>query len=94
MSNLSAIERETIILFNDAEATAIVETCNRKWKNKMRAICAKNAECILTFEDEHCERYLIPKKWVRVQISRQLSEEQRQKMQDTAKNRFHKGVEQ
>lgn len=94
MSSLSAVERETIILFNDEEATATVETCNKAWKNKMRALCSKNACCSLIFEDEHCERYLIPKKWVKVQIPRQLSEEQRKKMQESARERFHKGAKQ
>lgn len=93
MTSLSPVERETIILFNDEETTATVETCNKAWKNKMRALCAQNAECSLIFEDEHCERYVIPKKWVKVQIPRKLSEEQRRKMQETARERFHKGVQ-
>ena len=89
MSKLSKYEKETIILFNDAESTATVETCNKAWKNKMRALCSKSPDCILAFTDEHCDRYLIPKKWVRVQISRQISEQQRQKMQITARENFH-----
>ncbi len=92
MSKLSSVERETIILFNDAESTATVETCNKTWKNKMRAFCSKNAECSLIFADEHCERYLIPKKWVKVIIPRLLSDEQRRKMQDSARRNFNKGV--
>ena len=92
MSNLSPVERETIIVFNDGEPTATVETCNQKWKNKMRAICSKNADCCLTFADAHCERYSVPKRWVKVQTPRQYTEEQRRKMQQTAKDRFHKEV--
>ena len=94
MTSLSPVEQETIILFNDEEQTATVETCNKAWKNKMRAICAQNAECFLISADERCERYLIPKKWVKVRVPKKLSEEQRQKMQKTARERFHKGVKQ
>ena len=92
MRNLSPVERETIILFNDEESTATVETCNKTWKNKMRALCSKTPDCTLVFSDEHCERYNIPKKWVRVQMSRLLSSEQRQKLQDSARQNFGKGV--
>ena len=93
MSNLSPAERETVILFNDGEDTAIVETCARKWKNRMRALCSQNAECSLIFEDEHCERYLIPKKLVKIQKPRRLSEEQRQKLRERALNALQGGRE-
>lgn len=92
MSGLSPVERETIILFNDAEKTATVETCNKTWKNKMRALCSKSPDCSLVFEDEHCERYLIPKTWVKVQMPRQLSDVQRQKLRESARQNFNKGV--
>lgn len=91
MSNLSPAERETVIIFNDEEATAIVETCARKWKNRMRALCSQNADCSLLFEDAHCQRYQIPKCWVKIQKPRQLSAEQRRKMQESARQNFGKG---
>lgn len=93
MTSLSPVERETIILFNDEETTATVETCNKTWKNKMRALCAESADCSLVFADEHCERYLIPKTWVKVQKPRSLSDEQRRKLQDSARRNFCKGVQ-
>lgn len=92
MSSLSPSERETIILFNDAEQTATVETCNKTWKSKMDGICSKSTACSLVFEDEHCKRYLIPKKWVKVQKPRSLSDEQRRKLQESARRNFSKGV--
>lgn len=92
MSSLSPVERETIILFNDEETTATVETCNKAWKSKMRALCAESPDCSLVFADEQCERYLIPKTWVKVQKPRLLSDEQRRKMRDSARRNFNKEV--
>ena len=93
MSALSPAERETVIIFNDEEATAIVETCARKWKNRMRALCSRNSDCCLVFEDQHCQRYRIPKSWVKVHFPRQYTDEQRQKMKERALNALQRGVE-
>lgn len=93
MSALSPAERETVILFNDSETTAIVETCSTAWKRKMRALCSRNADCCLVFEDQHCQRYRIPKSWVKVHSPRQYTEEQRRKMKERALNALHGRVE-
>ena len=92
MSSLSLVERETILLFNDGEKTAIVETCNEAWKRKMRVICAKSPECSRVHKDEYCEKYLIPKSWIKVQVPRVFSDEQRRKMRDSARRNFSRGV--
>ena len=35
---LTNFEKETIIRFNEAEKMAVVETCSKKWKKRLRMI--------------------------------------------------------
>ncbi|MBR3554241.1 MAG: hypothetical protein IKN72_12770 [Clostridia bacterium] len=76
---LSKEEQETIIIFNEAEPSAVVETCNKKLRHKLMDYHAKSTSVIEQRSDDISARYVIPKSWVKVQMPRQLSEEQRQK---------------
>lgn len=86
---LSKEEQETIIIFNEAEPSAIVETCNKKLRRRMEDLYAKSLDVVREKSDDVSARYVIPKSWVKVQMPRQLSEEQRQKMALMARERFH-----
>lgn len=65
---LTNIERETIINFNEAEPTASVYTCNEALKRQLLELCRSHPEQVrqtadngrggLTFE--------LPKKWLKV----------------------------
>ena len=35
MANLTSIEKETVILFNEAEETAVIETASSTWKRRL-----------------------------------------------------------
>ena len=85
---LSKEEQETIIIFNEAEPSAIVETCNKKLRRKLDGLYEKSTSVIVEKSDDVSARYLIPKSWVKVQMPRQLSEEQRQKMASRAREIF------
>ena len=91
MSKLLQIERETIVLFNEGETMATVETCSPALQRRMDAFCAKSADCCLLHEDEHAKKYRCPKSWVKVQMPRQLTEEQRQKLRERALNTLQGG---
>lgn len=88
--NLSQYEQETIILFNEAEKTATVETCNKRLKKQLDQYCAENVECSLVYENDDFAKYVCPKSWVKVKRPRQLSSEQREKLALRAKQNFHK----
>ena len=85
---LSKEEQETIIIFNEAESSAIIETCNKKLRHKLEDYYKKSTDVIEQRADDISARYVIPKSWVKVQMPRQLSEEQRQKMALRAKANF------
>lgn len=75
---LSRIEQETIIVFNEAEAEARVNTFNRGFIKKLSAITEKNDRKIDFREcgDGEIECY-IPKQWVRITPARKQSEKAR-----------------
>ena len=92
--NLTASEREPILLFDDGTDTATLETCNKQWKKRMDALCVKNQACSLVSETAYSKKYRFPKTWVKVQMPRQLSDEQRQKLRENASAHFHREVTQ
>ena len=76
---LSKYEQETIITFNENEKEANVYTYNSNLKKKISALCQERPEEAKQIADD--ERggltFEIPKKWIRVNASRVLSEAQK-----------------
>lgn len=76
---LSKYEQETIITFNENEKEANVYTYNSNLKKKISALCQEQPEEAKQIADD--ERggltFEIPKKWIRVNASRVLSEAQK-----------------
>ena len=77
-------ERETIIVFNEADDTAIVDTCNKGWINKLDKLVASSPKIIEGRTDEFGKRYLLPKSWIKVRAPRELSDEERLKLKQRA----------
>lgn len=76
----SRLEQETIIGFNEAEATASVYTHNGALKRKLEKLARERpADVQLSRRyPEGAVEYTIPKRWVRVNATRILSEAQRE----------------
>lgn len=83
---LTKYERETIILYNEEESTASVCTYNERLRNKLADFASKSDECCLVKEGDGYAEYTIPKSWVKINMPRQYSDEQRQKMAERARN--------
>lgn len=81
-------ERETIINYNEEEKFADVYTYNVALQNRLDKFCAQSDECKLLSEGDGVKTYKLPKKWIKIQMPRQLSEETRQKLKDRAKQNF------
>jgi len=95
---LNKYERETIILFNEAETTATVYTCNTQVKNKLKELSLKSSEVYRKNEDEYSETYIIPKKIIKFSFPRELSKEEKQKravnlQQNIAKHNIQENTE-
>ena len=76
---LTKEERETIILFNEAEPTATVYTCNTQIKKRLAELSLKTSDVYQEKEDKYSQTYTIPKKIIRFAFPRELSEKEKQK---------------
>lgn len=78
MNNLSRIEQETIILFNEAETTATIETHNGRLKRKLDRLATERPnEVTAQNGNDGARKYAVPKRWVTVNAPRVMSEEQK-----------------
>lgn len=76
---LSRMEQETIINFNEAYPTATIYTHKPALHRKLEQLCDQlpgDAKRGRTFPDGGQE-YIVPKRWVKVNASRILSEAQK-----------------
>jgi len=79
MSKMLAIERETIILFNEAETTAEIEAHNPIMKRRLDNIRRERPEDItLAQRDKYADTYIFPKKWIKIIPPRRATEKQRE----------------
>lgn len=74
------IEKETYINFNDAEPNALLCTYNAAWLRKMDDLSRDNPSVQVVKRIDDYGEYSLPKKWVKVNPPRQLSEERKQKL--------------
>ena len=86
--NLSPIEKETIIIYNEGESTAQCATYDRKLIRSLDELCLKNADISRQNSDAGSATYLFPKQWLKVRMPRQLSEGQRKSLADRARDNF------
>lgn len=88
--SLSRVEQETIIRFDEAEATASVYTYNGTLKRKLSGLCAtRPTEARQIKDDGHGGlTFEAPKRWVKVNANIILTDEQRQARADAARARF------
>ena len=79
MTKLLAIERETIILFNEAEPTAEIEAHNCVMKRRLENMRRGHPETVtLIRRDKYADVYTLPKKWVKIIPPRRATEKQRE----------------
>lgn len=76
---LNNYEKETIILWNEAEKTAEVYTCSPSMMKRMDDLAENHEEIVRTKETEYSKTYVLPKKLIQVRTPVRLSEETRQK---------------
>ena len=89
---LSNLERETIILWNEAEKTASIYTHSPALQRLLSELCAAYPESALAVEDNGYGglTYELPKKWVKVVPPRILSPAQREVLDRMNRNRHGK----
>jgi hypothetical protein len=87
MSKILAVERETIILFNEGEAAAEIEAHNAAMKRRLDIIRRERPEDItLVRRDGYADSYIFPKKWVKIIPPRRATEKQREHLKQARAN--------
>lgn len=87
--SLTLYEQETIILFNEAEKTASVYTHNRALIRKLEKLAEDRPDdCRLKRKDpeNRAAEYIVPKKWIKINAPRQLSEEEKARLRKASEN--------
>ena len=87
--NLTKLEQETIIIFNEAEEMASVETCNKALMKQLDELTRKRPQITEEKTDNYSKRYNLPKKWIKVRAPRELTDEQRAKLKSNAIATLH-----
>jgi len=64
--NLTKQERETVIVFNEAEPMAELYTCSQVMIRKMDKLVAEDDRFSVEKQDEVSKTYIFPKKYVKV----------------------------
>lgn len=75
----TAIERETIINYNNEEDTANVYTWHKSLINKLSNLLDERDDIQCKYSDEECATFIVPKSWIKVSPpkTRTLTDEQR-----------------
>ena len=91
MVNLTKYEQELIINLNNDDKVATVYSSNPYWLRRLQHLAEEHPNDVkLVHKDTTSETYEVPKKWVKIQPKRFVSEEQRL----AARERFAKMREQ
>lgn len=85
MSKLSRIERETVIIYNQAEENATMTTADTVVIRNMRNLVEKDSRIVSEQIGKEVWKFIIPKKYVKVKLPRQLTDEQRMAASERAK---------
>lgn len=80
--NIPKEERETIITYNEAEPVASVYTMNGALIRKLEGLTESRPDEARRVKNhpDGAQEYEVPKKWIRVQPSRVLTDEQKAAM--------------
>lgn len=72
-------EQETIILYDNANKTASVYTCDRSLIKKLTKLMVSKDDITLERQDDESATFIVPRKWIKVQPPKQVNftEEQR-----------------
>lgn len=87
---LSNYEKETIILWNEAEKTASVYTHNAALQEQLTALCESHPEQVRRTEDNGHGglTFELPKKWLKIAPPRVLSPAQREVLERMNEKRW------
>lgn len=86
MRKLTKEEQETIIIFNEQDKTASVSTYNVALSRKLEKLHQERPdECIKHERQNGVDEYIVPKKWIKINPPKKMSDEARAKAAERLK---------
>lgn len=85
---LQKFEQETIIRFDEESKEAYVDTHNKRWLNKLDKMAQETSIITVVKRTDGYGEYKLPKKLIQVKKPRYLSESDRLKLANRAKENF------
>ena len=76
---LTKYEQETIINYNQEEATCEIWTADKALQRRLDKLCLESSIITRENRDEYFKRYICPKKWIKVKKPREYTGENRVK---------------
>jgi hypothetical protein len=91
----SRIEQETIVCFNEAESSADIETFNGVLTRRLARLSETRPGEVKEITDtfrkrDGAVRYTFPKKWLKINPPRQLSDEEKERLKKMGQNNHRK----
>ena len=79
MKKISNIEKETVVIFNEAKRMALIDTYNPKWQSQLaEAAELYTDKCQIKREHEMGNKeYWLPKSWLKLKLPMKLTTEQK-----------------
>ena len=81
---LTKAELETNFLYDQESKIAKIYTCDRALQRKLAKLCEKSPLIYMERQDEYSKTYLLPKEWLKVNMPRELTMEEKQKRRERA----------
>jgi hypothetical protein len=82
---LSKLEQETIIIFNEEEDDATIETCNRRLIKRLEVLCQKHRNFYETERSEYGKTFIVPKKYINVLAPRSYDDSRGKRLKKSSK---------
>lgn len=91
---LSNYEKETIVLWNEAEKSASIYTYNEALKAQLLGLCGDYQEQVRQTADNGCGgmTFELPKKWLKIKPPRVLSPAQQEVVERMNRKRWGSGL--
>lgn len=86
MQELTAYEKETIINYNAAEKVASIYTHDRSLIRKLMDLAKTREDIVIEYGNEDCASFIVPKKWIKVNAGRILTDEERSARAERMRN--------
>ena len=90
MFHYTNYEKETVILYNEEEKTAHIETANRSLIDRLDSFCEQSDDIKCVKVHEPFKDYILPKKWIKIRMPRQYTEEEKTALRERGKALYEK----